>query len=87
MVVTRIDGQPIAFTGQVAAYGAGIQNVINERTFVDTAQRVITVANPNPEDHFYENLATGALPRRDKVNTTDNKVKVNSTDGVYSPNV
>lgn len=93
MVITRIDGKPITFPGQKVSYGSGIQNTINKRIFTDTSQRVITVPNPNPianyptTDYFYDNLATGALPRRDKTNTVDNKVKVNSTNGVYSPNL
>lgn len=88
MVVIRVDNRPIAFSGQTASYGAGIQNLINERIFTDTALRVNTVANPNPlTDHLYDNLATGAFPRRDKINTTDNKVEVDSTDGIYSPKV
>lgn len=88
MVIVRVDNKPITFSGQKATYASGIQNTINERIFTDTAQRVITVPNPNPTtDHFYDNLATGALPRRDKINTVDNKVKVSSTNGVYSPDV
>ncbi len=88
MVKTRVDNQPIAFTGQVVAYGAGIENLYNPYTFTDTDQRVITVANPNPTtDNFYYNLGTGQLPRRDKINVTDNLVEVNESANVYSPKV
>lgn len=87
MVLVRTENRPITFTGQVANYGAGIQNLINERFFTDTAQRVITAPNPDADDTFYNNLATGSFPRRDKINTANNKVLVNSTDGQYSPNV
>lgn len=88
MVMTRTANQPIAFSGQTASYGSGIQNPSNPYIFTDTDQRVITVTNPNPlTDHFYYNLGTGQLPRRDKINTTDNLVEVNQTGDVYSPKV
>lgn len=88
MVVTRVDGKPITHSGQKVTYPAGIQNTINERIFIDTDLRVITVANPNPlTDHFYDNLGTGSLPRRDKINTTNNKVKVKLVGSKYSPDV
>ena len=88
MVKTRVDNTPIAFTGQIVAYGSGIVNPDPKNIFTDTDQRVITVANPNPTtDHFYDNLGTGSLPRRDKINTTDNLVEVNESNNVYSPKV
>lgn len=88
MVKTRTDNQPIAFTGQVVEYAAGIENLYNPYIFTDTDQKVITVANPNPvTDHFYDNLGTGLFPRRDKINTTDNLVEVNESNNVYSPKV
>jgi hypothetical protein len=57
----RIDGQPIAFPGQLTAYDSG--STYTERTIVAIDTREITTANPNPTtDTFYGNLATGALP-------------------------
>lgn len=85
MVKTRVEGQPIAFSGQVAAFGEGIQNQPTPAIFTDTNLRVNTVTNPNPTDSFYNNYATGALPRRDKPSATQRKVEVDSVSGVYSP--
>lgn len=86
MVKIRVDGQPITFSGQVVAFGAGIQNVPTPAIFTDTNLRANTVTNPNPTtDFFYANLTTGALPRRDKQNITDRKVEVDSVSGQYSP--
>lgn len=88
MVKTRVDNTPIAFTGQIVEYSAEIVNPDPQNIFTDTDQRVITVSNPNPlTDNFYNNLGTGQLPRRNKINTTDNLVEVNQTGNVYSPKV
>ncbi len=52
---------PIAFSGQIAAYDH--DSTYTEREIIATDTREITVSNPNPTtDHFYDNLATGALP-------------------------
>lgn len=52
---------PIAFSGQLAAYSSN--STRTEREIVSTDPRKITKPNPNPTtDHFYDNLATGALP-------------------------
>ncbi len=86
MVKTRVDGQPITFSGQIVSFGEGIQNVPTPAIFTDTNLRVNTATNPNPTtDFFYGNLVTGALPRRDKQNRTDKKVEVDSVNRQYSP--
>lgn len=52
---------PITFSGQIAAYDHDSTSINREIIAPDT--REITTANPNPTtDHFYGNLATGALP-------------------------
>ncbi len=74
MVFIRSDlNAPITFSGQIAAYSSGF--TYDERFIKYTDTRVITTTNPNPTtDHFYENLATGALPLRETP-STDNKVR------------
>lgn len=52
---------PNAFSGQLAAYNH--DSTYTEREIVAVDTREITTPNPNPAtDHFYYNLATGALP-------------------------
>jgi hypothetical protein len=66
MAITRPQpGQgPIAFSGQIAAYDH--DSTYTEREIIAVDTREITTPNPNPTtDHFYDNLATGALPMGD----------------------
>lgn len=71
MVVVRVENQPIAFSGQKTAYSSSFYTY-TEREVVAVDTRVITVANPNPlTDHFYENLATSAIPLEKTSPTTD----------------
>lgn len=68
---------PNAFSGQLAAYAH--DSTYTEREIVAIDTRDITVPNPNPTtDHFYSNLATGALPmgNTQSVNGTIQYVKV-----------
>jgi hypothetical protein len=81
-IKTRIDGQPIAFSGQLAAFPSG--NTYTEGTVIAVDTRVITTPNPNPTtDGFYANLATGAIPTG-KIPSANNTIQ-NVTVGTASP--
>lgn len=83
MVVVRVDNKPITFSGQKATYAS--ISTYTEREVVAIDTRVITVPNPNPlTDHFYENLATGAIPL-EKVSISTDIVKYITTGTSTNP--
>ena len=85
MINTRVDGQPITYSGQTSSFSSGVTNVNDPNTFVDIDQREITTPNPNPLDTFYPNLATGAFGNRGKINPATGLVQNSYTNGVISP--